>query len=312
MKKTGILIKVTIITLILILIVLAGNTNMLRFLGSDVPKLFREAMSHLSRGGTFAISLPRLIAAFTAALFCVLVSTLMNWGIDKVSSRSKERRVKTVTSILRSLVKWLVTIIGFIWIFTIFGFNTSAAFAGVGIIALVISFGAQSLVEDVVTGIFIMFEGSFNVGDVIVIDDFRGVVRNIGVRTTSLEDTGGNVKVVNNSDIRNFQNRSVNYSRAICDVSIAYSADIPKAESVIRKVSSKLYSDMGDIFVNEPEYMGVQELGDSGVVLRIGATVEEPNIFNAQRILNREIKLAFDKNNIEIPFMQVVVHKSKN
>ena len=77
-------------------------------------------------------------------------------------------------------------------------------------------------------------------------------------------------------------------------------------------MSAKLFSEMGDIFVNEPEYLGVQELGDSGVTLRIGATVDEQNIFIAQRILNREIKLAFDKSSIEIPFMQVVVHKSKN
>ena len=309
MKKNGTLFKVIMIALVLLIMVILGSTDIL---GKEIREFFSGALRHLSKGGTFAVSLQRIVAAAAAVLFCILVSTLLNWAIDKVSERSRGRRVRTVTSILKSMVKWVVAIIGAIWVFTIFGFNTSAAFAGVGIVALVVSFGAQSLVEDVVTGIFIMFEGSFNVGDIIVIDDFRGIVRNIGVRTTSIEDTGGNIKVVNNSDIRNFQNRSANLSKALCDVSISYASDLQKAESVVAKVSSKLFSENHDIFMKVPEYLGVQQLGDSGVTLRIAADVDEENIFIAQRMLNREIKLGFDKAGIEIPFTQIVVHKSKN
>lgn len=303
-------VKALVLLAVVLILGLAAESNLFPFLGKSVNEALHEAFRHLSPSASFAVTLPRLIAA--AAALCILIAAniLIGWLLDKFNR--KGRRVQTVTSVLKSFTKWIVWIIGIIWLLSIFGIDTSAAFAGVGIIALVISFGAQSLVEDVVTGIFIMFEGSLNVGDIIVIDDFRGVVKSIGVRTTSLEDVGGNIKVVNNSDIRNFQNRSANYSKAVCDVSISYGSDIEKAEAVIKKVSQKLFQDAHDLFVKEPVYMGVQQLGESGVVLRVTADVEEENIFIAQRRLNREIKLAFDKYGIEIPFPQVVVHKSKD
>lgn len=308
MKKNR-LVKAGILLAAVLLLGLASNSSVFPFLGHNVNEALKNAFRHLAPSASFSFTVPRLIAAAAAVCILAAADLLIGWFLDRFTKTS--RRVQTVTSVLKSFTKWIVWIIGIIWLLSIFGIDTSAAFAGVGIIALVVSFGAQSLVEDVVTGIFIMFEGALNVGDIIVIDDFRGVVRSIGVRTTSLEDTGGNIKVVNNSDIRNFQNRSTNYSKAVCDIAISYRSDIEKAEAVIRKISQRLYQDARDIFICEPEYAGVQELADSGVVLRITAEVEEENIFIAQRKLNREMKLAFDKYGIEIPFPQVVIHKEK-
>ena len=181
--------------------------------------------------------------------------------------------------------------------------------AGAGIIGLIIGFGAQSLIEDIITGLFIIFERQYEVGDIIVIDDFRGIVRSIGVRTTSLEDAGGNIKVVNNSDIRNFQNRSRVTSLALADVAISYGTDIRMVEQLLRDHLPEMYEPNKDLYLGAPVLMGVQDLADSGVVLRLSVDCDEENIFRAQRRLRRDIKVLFDDFGVEIPFPQVVVHQ---
>ena len=171
-----------------------------------------------------------------------------------------------------------------------------------------VSDDVDSLVEDLVTGIFLVFEDQFNVGDIIETGGFRGVVESIGIRTTAIRDMGGNIKIVNNSDLRNILNRSSVASFATTTVSVSYSTDLEKAEPMLKDFLPTLKTKYPELFLEDPAYLGVQELGDSGVLLKIGARVNEKDIYKAPRILNREIKVFFDKSGIEIPFPQVVVH----
>ena len=162
-----------------------------------------------------------------------------------------------------------------------------------------------------ISGLFIVIEGQYNVGDIIILDDFRGVVRRIGVRTTTIEDPGGNLKVVNNSDIRNFQNRSKIVSLAVSDISITYEADIPQVEAIISEALPGMLERNQDVFLSVPIYKGVEELADSAVVLRFTVETEEENIFIARRRLNRELRVLFAEKGIEIPFPQITVHKGE-
>ena len=148
-------------------------------------------------------------------------------------------------------------------------------------------------------------------GDIIILDDFRGTVRSIGVRTTVIEDAGGNLKVVNNSDIRNFQNRSRNNSVALVLVSVAYSTDLRKLEKILQEKLPGLKEEHPDLYLTTPRYLGVDELADSGINLKFAADVTEANVFAGQRMLARDLKILFDENGIEIPFPQVVVHKAE-
>ena len=163
-----------------------------------------------------------------AHLLTLLLMICLLWLISMVFRLiiqyfgKKSLRSQTIASLAAGAFHYLIVIIGAVWGLAILGVNTMAVLAGVGIIGLILGFGAQSLIEDIITGAFIIFEGQYVIGDIIILDEFRGVVRNIGVRTTTIEDAGGNLKVVNNSDIRNFQNRSRNSSLAICEVSVAY------------------------------------------------------------------------------------------
>ena len=161
-----------------------------------------------------------------------------------------------------------------------------------------------------ISGVFIIFEGQYHVGDIIVLDEFRGYVRNIGIRTTSIEDDGGNYKIVNNSDIRNLQNRSMNRSIAATELCISYDADIPTVENVILEALPEIFERNTDVWLSVPRYVGVDSLGESSVVLKFVVETNEQNFFGARRRLNRELKILMDKNNIEIPFNQIVVHQA--
>ena len=207
---------------------------------------------------------------------------------------------------------WYVAVIAaIVWGLSILGVNTTAVLAGVGIVGLILGFGAQSLIEDIITGAFIIFENQYSVGDIIILDEFRGTVRSIGVRTTVIEDAGGNLKVVNNSDIRNFQNRSRNNSVAIVLVSVAYKTDLKKLEEMLKESLPALKDEHSELYLAAPKYLGVDELADSGITLKFAAEATEENVFKAQRMLARDLKILFDEKGVEIPFPQVVVHNAE-
>ena len=186
--------------------------------------------------------------------------------------------------------------------------DVTASLASVGVVTLIIGFGAQSLIEDVLTGIFLIAEGRYNVGDILVLDDFRGKVVDISVRTTTLEDSGGNHKIINNSEIRNFQNRSQETSVAVSTISIGYDADLRAVEAVIADALPAMYEENRGVFLDVPQYLGVEELAGSGVVLKFIVSATEENIFAARRALNRSLKLLFDEKGIDIPYPQFTVH----
>jgi len=259
-------------------------------------------------GGTGTLTSARLICAAAVVLLVWLVCTALCGLLSWITTRKKSSR--SMAGLMTSLVKFMSFAVGAVWALGILGVNLTGIFASLGIASLIIGFGAQSLIEDAVTGIFIIFEGQYHVGDIIVLDDFRGTVKHIGIRTTTIEDTGGNLKIVNNSDIRNVQNRSRNSSVAVCDLCISYDADVREVEKVIFATLPKIYKKHTKLFVTPPRYMGVESLGESSVVLRIVADVAEQDFFLGYRTLNREMKIMCDENGIEIPFNQLVVHQA--
>jgi len=247
----------------------------------------------------------RLVALILMIAGCWAVYRIVMWIFGLI--RTKTRRGETLKGMLANVIRYAVVIFGIIFGLNILGADVLTVIAGLGILALVIGFGAQSLIEDIFAGIFILFEGRFYVGDIISVDGFRGTVRSIGIVSTQIADVGGNIRIVNNSDIRVLTNLSNVSSVAVSIVSIAYGADLLRAEEVINELLDKLPEKYPQMFPQRPEYVGVEELNDSSVDLKVIAEVHESNIYNARRILNRELKLALDAGGIEIPFPQVVV-----
>ena len=215
----------------------------------------------------------------------------------------KETRARTVCSLARSILSYTAVLLSVFFGLRALGVDVTASLASVGVVTLIIGFGAQSL-----TGIFLIAEGRYNVGDILVLDDFRGKVVDISVRTTTLEDAGGNHKIINNSEIRNFQNRSQKTSVAVSTISISYEADLRAVEAVIADALPAMYAENRAVFLDVPQYIGVDELAESGVVLKFIVSATEENIFPARRALNRSLKLLFDEKGIDIPYPQLTVH----
>ena len=220
----------------------------------------------------------------------------------------KETRARTVCSLTRSILSYAAVLLSVFFGLRALGVDVTASLASVGVVTLIIGFGAQSLIEDVLTGIFLIAEGRYNVGDILVLDDFRGKVVDISVRTTTIEDAGGNHKIINNSEIRNFQNRSQKTSLAVSTVSVGYDADLRAVETVIADALPAIFEENRAVFLDVPQYIGVEELGESGVVLKFIVSATEENVFAARRALNRSLKLLFDEKGIDIPYPQLTVH----
>lgn len=289
-----------IAAVILLVIAVAGFSGWYPALREALAETFSTDL------GGYRLTPVKLIAAIAALAFVYLLCAALTWLLRVLS---KNTRVKTVTELVSSVIRYLGVILGVVWALTILGLNATAAFASLGIITLIIGFASQRLIEDVISGLFIVMEGQYNVGDIIILDDFRGTVQRIGVRTTTIVDPGGNYKVVNNSDIRNFQNRSKALSLAVSEIGITYEEDIPRVEAILKDALPAMLARNADVFLAAPKYLGVEALADSAVVLRFTVDCTEENVFAARRRLNRELRVLFAEKNIDIPFPQLTVHQ---
>lgn len=218
-------------------------------------------------------------------------------------------RGKALIDLLCSFIKYIAVIVLLFAILSTWGVNTTTLLAGIGILSLIVGLGAQPLIEDIIAGLFIVFENIFDVGDIIVVDGFRGTVKEIGIRTTQIEDAGGDVKVVNNSDIRTLVNMTSQLSLAISEIDIDYGEALERVEVIIKDNLEAIRKEIPYV-VDGPYYLGVSKLGASGVTLRFTAKCVESQKFQVERDMNRQLKLLFDRNGIEIPFTQVVVHEA--
>lgn len=215
-------------------------------------------------------------------------------------------KVKTVLTLMRSLLKWIIIVGVLIVTLQAFGVDTITILAGLGILALAIGLGAQQIVSDVLAGFFIVFEAEFKVGDIITIDGWRGTVSDIGIRVTKITDASGNVKIVNNSDIKSVVNLTAELSVAFLTVSIDYGEDLQKVELLLRDNLDTIRAHVPAI-TDGPYYKGVTALNSSSVDLLLVATCKETDIFQVKRDINREIFLLFNRYNITIPFNQITV-----
>ncbi|WP_223438826.1 mechanosensitive ion channel family protein [Metabacillus dongyingensis] len=221
--------------------------------------------------------------------------------------RISERRENTLVKLLDNILTYLVYFVALLMILETLSFDVKALLAGAGIVGLAVGFGAQNLVRDIITGFFIIFEDQFSVGDMIRVGQFEGTVEEIGLRTTKIKSWTGEINILPNGNITEVTNFSVNNSVAFVDVSIAYEGDIPKAERVIEDLLLEL-PDKYEEMVAPPELLGVQNLGPSGVVLRVVSEVLPMKHFHISRVLRKEIKMRLDEHGIEIPYPRMVMY----
>ncbi len=247
-----------------------------------------------------------LIKSIFVLFFAGFVKKIADFVFSKMVYGSA--RMLTVGAMVKSLVKYAVGVVSIIIILIIFlgeAYMTEL-FAGMGVFALIIGLGCQSLINDIVAGIFIVFEDNFQVGDVVVINGWSGKVLEVGLRTTIIQDVGGNKKIINNASINDFINNSRADSVVAITLGIEYDEDLVRVENIIKE-RLPLIKEENKLLLTAPEYKGVKSLSNSSVDLLVICTCKEEDKFQVERDLNREFKLLFDKNNINFPYPQLTV-----
>jgi moderate conductance mechanosensitive channel len=218
-------------------------------------------------------------------------------------------RAQTIGLVLKSTASIIIYSIAVITALAEVGINLAPLIAGAGIVGVALGFGAQSLVKDFLSGLFMLAEDQYGVGDVIDVGEAVGTVEVVNLRTTKLRAVDGTVWHVPNGEIRRVGNMSQQWARALLDVEVAYSTDLGNAERVVKEVADELWREdtwRTDI-LEEPEIWGIQTLGASGVAIRLVIKTQPGRQWAVSRELNRRIKDRFDAEGIEIPFPQQVM-----
>ena len=246
----------------------------------------------------WAISLIFLFMAITI----IFISTFITHLFD-----NKSRKAKTVSSLTRSLIKYIVIIALICIILVVWGVDVIGIIAGVGILTLIIGLGCQTLIQDVISGLFIVFDDYFAVGDTVIIDGFRGKIIDVGLKTTKLQDFGGNIKSITNSSIVTVVNMSRLRSVVSVTLSVSYNEDVERVEAIILKEIEELKNSIPNI-IDGPWYKGIDNVSASSIDFLVMCFVMEENRFQVTRDLKREFYLTFKKNDIQIPYTQVTVN----
>lgn len=268
-------------------------------MGGNITSIIEAQSSHLIWSVVVLILATTLLGIIRAILFR-----------KKNKNNEYIKRQNTMAKILMSLSKYVIYIICIIVILGIWGVDIMPALAGLGIVGLVVGLGAQKLITDFVSGIFIVFEHHFDVGDTIEVGSFKGEVIDIGLKTTKIRNWEGRVKVIANGELTELINdTNFNTSFAV-EVEIAYKEDANKVMNLIDEVLVQKLQGRPEI-VKMPQTVGIGALRQNGVVIKIvGSTLPESHYQLTRDILSI-VKNLCDENNIEIPFSQVVIHQGK-
>ena len=248
-----------------------------------------------------------------------IVLSILNKVIEKSltplekSKNYKKRisRANTLIPLLQSVSKYVIFFIAGVMMLKKLGVDTTAVIASAGVVGLAIGFGAQSLVKDVLSGAFLLFEGAISVGDSVNVGEHSGTVEVIGLRNIYLRKFSGELRVIPYGEVNNFGNFNKGFMRAVVEVGVAYEQDVEKGMKTLEEIANKWAKENKDIVLEPPIVQGVLSLGSSDVTLRVAIKVKPMTHWGAERELKRRIKNEFDKKGIEIPFPRQVVYLRK-
>jgi small conductance mechanosensitive channel len=253
-----------------------------------------------------------LVGAWIALRFSIIFLQKVFLQRDQ-SSLLADARMQTLGTLIRSVAHYIVYFIAGIMILEELGIKTSSLLAGAGIVGLAVGFGAQNLVRDIISGFFIIFEHQFSVGDYIDAAGVSGKVEEVGLRMTKLKDWGGEIHIIPNGEITRVTNYSRGSMRALIEVGVAYEEDIDRVLEVMRQVCQEVAKDF-PVITDGPTVLGVVNLGESEVLIRVVAHTLPFEQWGIERELRKRIKQAFDREKIEIPYprrMLIIPDKAK-
>ncbi|HYE09565.1 MAG TPA: mechanosensitive ion channel family protein [Patescibacteria group bacterium] len=277
---------------------------------TEVSKYFQIDTAVMYYYGGITI---KIIIIFVLSKLAIAVLNRVIINIFKLYPRFKidDKKSGTLVGILKSVIKYVVYIIMGISILETLNIPTQSILATAGLGGLAIGFGAQSLVRDVFTGFFILFEDQYGVGDYVTINGVTGTVEDIGLRITRIRSFNGELHIIPNGEIKAVTNASRGNSLAIIDISVAYESDQEKALGVLTEIALAYYENNKDKAAEKPEVLGIIRLGESDVIIRTIIKTRPLMHWNVERELRKLILDAFKKEKIEIPYPKRVMVQSK-
>lgn len=246
-----------------------------------------------------------VVIIIVAALLLYVVAAAV---IRRLLRRAHERRARTLMTLLNSIVGYVIAFLALVLVLRTLGIDYTAILAGAGVVGLAVGFGAQTLVRDFISGFFLLLEDLISVGDWITVADISGMVEGVGLRTTRIRAWDGTLFVVPNGELTRFGNRNRDFMRALVTVDLAYGQDSELGLRLAREVADAWYAERREICLEPPEVQGLLELGESGVRIRVVVKVLPLRHWEAERELRLRLKAALEREGLEIPLPQRVVH----
>ena len=238
-----------------------------------------------------------------------LIGKLFEEAAEMKRARLEDSRARTLKSLLRSALRYIAFAIACITILELAGIDTKALLGGAAIVGVAVGFGAQSLVKDIITGFFIIYERQYDVGDYITAAGLSGVVEEIGLRTTRMRDWSGDVHVIPNGLVDKTTNKSRAESRALVEVSIAFEEDVEKAMSAMQSACEEVAQAM-PVITQGPRVLGVARLDAAGVVLSVWARTKPLEQWGVERALRLKMKEALEGAGIRLSYPRMVVYRN--
>jgi len=262
-----------------------------------------------------------LVIAFGAFIFDKIVSRIIRKAVrvavkpDKSLSLEAEiKRENTLIRIFNGALAIIVTTIAILMILQEFGIKIGPILAGAGIVGLAVGFGGQYLIRDLISGLFIILENQYRIGDVVNVDNTGGLVEDISLRMTTLRDLDGTVHHIPHGEIKKVSNLSKKYARVNLNIGIAYSSNLEHVIEVINKTGIEMANDphFKDLIITPPVFLRLDDFADSAIIIKILGDTMPLKQWEVTGELRKRLKIAFDLEGIEIPFPQRVVHQAKD
>ncbi len=218
-----------------------------------------------------------------------------------------ERKSKTIVSVVNNIIKYLLILVSILMILEIYGIATNGILTSLGVVGVVGGLALQDTLKDILSGVYILLENQYAVGDVVSIGDFKGEVLSLGLRTTRIKAYTGEIKIIANRNIVEVINHSMEKSLAIVNIPVSYNEDIDRVQIILNELCKKIKKG-NKLIIGDILCLGITSFDESSMNFRITAEAKATRHHEVQRMILKEVKQVFDLEHIEIPYNQVVIH----
>lgn len=268
----------------------------------------------------FNIGIQPVLIIVIAMVAHKTIKCLINKHYTKLLKKSQDfdfeqrTRTDTIKNILQSVVSIFIVVTTFLLILFKLGIDIRPILATAGVMGVIVGFGAQRFVEDIITGIMLFTEDQIRVGDVVQIGEHSGLVERIGLKMTVLRDISGNVHYIRNGTIKTVINMTRDYSRYVFEIGVAYKENVDAVINLIKEVDEDLRNDeyYGSNILEPIEVLGLDKFTDSAVIIKARNKTKPVKQWEVAREFNRRLKMKFDENNIEMPFPHQILYFEQN